>query len=86
MSSRIRRLSLACLLFASGPLSAKPPELPLDPRIDGKERTPVELEFFAPMTPAPQSGVVAPVGGVRLPIPPADAVTDLLALAWAISR
>jgi hypothetical protein len=85
MSPRIRRLSLACVLFAAGSALAKPPELPLDPRVDGKERTPVELEFFAPMTPAPQFGVVAPVGG-RAPTSPAEVLNSVLAVAWAIYR
>jgi hypothetical protein len=86
MSARLSLLSLACLFLAAGAAFAKPPGLPLNPLADGKERMPVELEFFAPTSPATPQAVIGPVGGGRVPMAPAEALTDLLALAWTISR
>ena len=46
----VTKFSGFCLAvaLAAGTVSAKPPGLPVDPRVGGQEPTPIDREFFVP--------------------------------------
>ena len=72
MSARTALFAVTLALAAAGAAAGKPPGLPADPRAEGRERTPVEREFYLPERPTPRPDVGEAGGGRRGPVATAD--------------
>ncbi|MDB5313839.1 MAG: hypothetical protein JWO38_8041 [Gemmataceae bacterium] len=58
MSMRSGLLGLAGVLAVTGATAAKPPDLPAEPLVEGREPTPVVREYYEADVPRPAVGVV----------------------------